>query len=46
MVYDSLGDAYRETGNKELAIKHYAKALELDPNNRNLVGKMKNLIDR
>lgn len=30
-VYDSLGDAYRQSGNKELAIKNYEKALELNP---------------
>ncbi len=30
-VYDSLGDAYRKIGNKELAIKNYRKALEIDP---------------
>jgi len=30
-VYDSLGDAYRKAGNKELAIQNYKKALELDP---------------
>ena len=30
-AYDSLGDAYRKSGNKEKAIKNYKKALELDP---------------
>jgi hypothetical protein len=30
-VYDSLADAYLKSGNKELAIKNYQKALELDP---------------
>jgi len=30
-VYDSLGDAYLKIGNKELAIKNYRKALELNP---------------
>jgi hypothetical protein len=30
-VYDSLGDAYVKSGNKEMAIENYKKALELDP---------------
>jgi len=30
-VYDSLGEAYLENGNKELAIKYYKKALKIDP---------------
>jgi tetratricopeptide (TPR) repeat protein len=31
-AYDSLAEAYMTAGNKELAIKNYEKALELDPN--------------
>jgi tetratricopeptide (TPR) repeat protein len=31
-VYDSLAEAYLKKGNKELAVKFYSKALELDPN--------------
>jgi len=31
--YDSLGEAYMVDGKKELAIKNYAKSLELNPNN-------------
>jgi tetratricopeptide (TPR) repeat protein len=34
-TYDSLGEAYMNTGNKELAIENYKKSLELDPNNDN-----------
>lgn len=30
-AYDSLGDGYAKSGNKELAVKNYKKALELDP---------------
>jgi tetratricopeptide (TPR) repeat protein len=30
-VYDSLADAYLKSGNKELSIKNYKKALEIDP---------------
>ncbi len=31
-VYDSLGEAYLENGNRQLAIINYKKALEIDPN--------------
>lgn len=31
--YDSLGEAYLEAGNEELAIKNYGKSLELNPGN-------------
>lgn len=30
-VYDSLAEAYLKKGNKELAVKFYSKALEVDP---------------
>jgi CubicO group peptidase (beta-lactamase class C family) len=33
--YDSLGEAYLKSGNKELAIKNYKKSVELDPQNEN-----------
>ena len=29
--YDSLGEAYRKTGQRDLALATYRKALELDP---------------
>jgi tetratricopeptide (TPR) repeat protein len=45
-VYNSLGDAYREAGNKELAVKNYARALELNPGNRGLVDKIKTVVDK
>lgn len=32
-TYDSLGEAYLESGNTELAVKNYAKSLELNPDN-------------
>lgn len=32
-TYDSLGEAYMESGNKELAIKNYKRSLELNPKN-------------
>jgi len=34
-VYDSLGEAYMNDGQIELAIKNYRKSLELDPGNGN-----------
>jgi len=34
-AYDSLGEAYMTAGNKELAIQHYKKSLELNPVNEN-----------
>jgi len=34
-VYDSLGEAYMENGDTELAIKNYEKSLELNPDNEN-----------
>lgn len=36
-VYDSLGEAYMEAGDRELAIENYEKALEIDPGNSNAV---------
>jgi len=32
-TYDSLGEAYMESGNTELAIQNYKKSLELNPQN-------------
>ncbi len=34
-AFDSLGEAYLEAGNKELAIENYKKSLLLDPDNKN-----------
>jgi transglutaminase-like putative cysteine protease/tetratricopeptide (TPR) repeat protein len=34
-VYDSLGEAYMKSGEKELAIENYQKSLELNPENEN-----------
>jgi tetratricopeptide (TPR) repeat protein len=42
-TYDSLGEAYMNAGNKELAIKNYEKSLELNPNNTNAVEQLKKL---
>ncbi|HEV8158287.1 MAG TPA: DUF3471 domain-containing protein, partial [Pyrinomonadaceae bacterium] len=41
--YDSLGEAYMMSGNKELALKNYKKALELNPQNANAASIIKRL---
>jgi CubicO group peptidase (beta-lactamase class C family) len=42
-VYDSLGEAYMETGDTELAIKFYRKSIELNPDNTNGLNILKTL---
>ena len=42
-VYDSLGEAYMESGNKRLAIKNYEKSIELNPDNTNAKEKLQQL---
>jgi len=42
-TYDSLGEAYMENGDKNLAIQNYKKSLELNPKNDNAVEKLKKL---
>jgi CubicO group peptidase (beta-lactamase class C family) len=42
-VYDSLADAYAESGEKELAIKNYRRSLELNPQNKNATERLKKL---
>jgi len=42
-VYDSLGEAYAKVGQKDLAIQNYEKSLQLDPNNKNAVDRLKKL---
>ncbi|MCK5484054.1 MAG: tetratricopeptide repeat protein, partial [Gemmatimonadetes bacterium] len=42
-VYDSLGEAYMEAGEKELAIENYEKALEIAPDNTNAVRMLEKL---
>ena len=41
--YDSLGEAYMEHGDKELAIANYKKSLELNPNNTGATRALKTL---
>ncbi len=42
--YDSLAEAYAAKGEKSLAIKNYAKSLELDPSHASAVEKLNQLI--
>jgi len=42
-VYDSLGEAYLDDGNKPLAIANYRKSLELNPKNRGAVAMLQKL---
>ncbi len=44
--YDSLAEAYMINGDKILAIRNYAKSLELDPNNTNAVDKLNKLMKK
>ena len=45
-AYDSLGEAYMDNGEKELAIKNYRRSLELKPNNLNAMEMIKRLQNR
>ena len=42
-AFDSLAEAYEVSGNKELAIKNYQTAVELDPTNLHAVEMLKKL---
>jgi CubicO group peptidase (beta-lactamase class C family) len=42
-VYDSLGEAYMKTGQKDLSIQNYEKSLQLNPKNDNAVRRLKQL---
>ena len=42
-AFDSLGEAYMNTGNKQLAIDNYKKSLELHPYNNNAAEMIKKL---
>jgi predicted Zn-dependent protease len=45
-VYDSLAQAYAEAGEKEEAVRNYAKALELNPKNVNAVEKLRKIVEK
>jgi glyoxylase-like metal-dependent hydrolase (beta-lactamase superfamily II) len=42
-VYDSLGEAYMNAGETELAIKNYEKSLEINPQNTNAINNLKRI---
>jgi CubicO group peptidase (beta-lactamase class C family) len=42
-VYDSLGEAYAVNGDKDLAVKNYARSVELNPNNTGAIEALKKL---
>jgi CubicO group peptidase (beta-lactamase class C family) len=42
-AFDSLGEAYMDNGDKELAIRNYQKSVELNPKNLNAVEMIKKL---
>ena len=44
--YDSLAEAYMVKGDKDLAIKNYAKSLELNPKNTNAIEKLNELVKK
>ncbi|MGD2217036.1 MAG: serine hydrolase, partial [Gemmatimonadales bacterium] len=44
--YDSLGEAYMEAGEVELAIENYERSLELNPDNTNAVAMLEQIRDR
>lgn len=45
-VYDSLGEAYMNIGNKELAVKNYKKSLGLNPQNDNAVAMLNRIREK
>ncbi len=44
-VYDSLGEVYMQTGNKDLAIQNYERSLQLNPKNTGAEENLKKLKD-
>jgi CubicO group peptidase (beta-lactamase class C family) len=42
-VWDSLAEGYEVSGDKESALKYYRKVLEIDPNHKNALEKIKQL---
>ena len=42
-IHVSLGDAYEKSGQKDLAISNYKKALEIDPENKDAAEHLKTL---
>lgn len=46
IAFESLGEAYLEAGNKELAIENYKKSLMLNPENKNAEEALKSLVNK
>ncbi|HET8965841.1 MAG TPA: tetratricopeptide repeat protein, partial [Candidatus Acidoferrum sp.] len=44
-TFDSLGEAYMESGDKALAVQNYEKSLSLDPKNSNAAARLKKLTE-
>jgi len=44
-AYDSLGEAYMNAGQNELAIENYRRSLELNPENENAARMLQRLED-
>jgi cytochrome c-type biogenesis protein CcmH/NrfG len=42
-TYDSLGEAYMDAGQRDLAIQNYEKSLQLDPKNYNAAARLKKI---
>jgi hypothetical protein len=42
-LWDSLGEAYMYSGNRDLSMQAYEKSLEINPDNRNALKKLRNL---
>lgn len=45
-VWDSLGEAYLDDGNREQAIRHYERAVELDPKKESAIEALKKLREK
>ncbi|MDQ4123644.1 MAG: serine hydrolase [Acidobacteriota bacterium] len=45
-AFDSLGEAYLEAGNKDLAIENYKKSLMLNPENKNAEEVLQRLVNK
>jgi len=44
-TFDSLGEAYMESGDKVLAVQNYEKSLSLDPKNSNAAARLRKLAE-
>jgi tetratricopeptide (TPR) repeat protein len=44
-VHESLGDAYRDNHQEDDAIRSYARALEIEPSDRDIAAKLTKLVE-